>query len=183
MRSIINDFLAQVRDGYLRGFWREEVRMAALGMQGRRYSGYDKWHEDGFFEGLMGQGVNDKSVGRSLFSLPGWLRDIGRCGLQDCYVLDMVNAHVVIQTRRHPLLATLKKYVENREETLCTIPRPADATDKQARDSAKLLFIRMLYGGSPAEWCKEQGLSEDGLPAFVQQFELDQTKARAKDMQ
>ena len=81
LRTIINDFLAQVRDGYLRGFWWEEVRMAAVGMQGRRYSGYDKWHEDGFFEGLMGQGVNEKSVGRSLFSLPGWLRDIGRCGL------------------------------------------------------------------------------------------------------
>ena len=183
LRTIINDFLAQVRNGYLRGFWWDEGRMAELGLQGRRYSGYDKCHEDSYFEGMMGTGVNEKTVGKSLFSLPGWLRDIGRCGLQDCYVLDMVNAHVVIQSRRHPLLATLKKYVEHREEVLASIPRAAGVTDKQARDSAKLLFIRMLYGGSHAEWCKEQGLSEDGLPAFAQQFELEQANARAKDMQ
>ena len=183
LRTIINDFLAQVRDGFLRGSWWEEGQMAALGMQGRRYSGYGRVQEDAYFEELIGVGVNEKSVGRSLFSLPGWLRDIGRCGLQDCYVLDMVNAHVVIQSRRHPLLATLNKYVKQREEVLASIPRAAGGTDKQARDSAKLLFIRMLYGGSPAEWCKEQGLSEDGLPAFVQQFELEQAKARAKDMQ
>ena len=183
LRTIINDFLAQVRDGFLRGFWWEEGQMAALGMQGRRYSGYAKGQEDAYFEELIDVGVNEKSVGRSLFSLPGWLRDIGRCGLQDCYVIDMVNAHVVIQSRRHPLLATLKEYVERREEVLASVPRADGVTDKKARDAAKLLFIRMLYGGSPAEWCREQGLSEEGLPAFVQQFELEQATARAKDVQ
>ena len=63
LRTIINDFIAQVHDGYLRGFWWEEGQMAALGMQGRRYSGYGRVQEDAYFEELIGVGVNDKSVG------------------------------------------------------------------------------------------------------------------------
>ena len=89
--------------------------MTELGLNGRRYSGYSRKDADDYFEQLIAMGVNETSVGRSMFSLPGWLRDIGRCGLRDCYVLDMVNAHVVIQSRRHPLSESLKKYVENRE--------------------------------------------------------------------
>ena len=62
----------------------------------------------------------------------------GRVG--NCYVLDMVNAQPNIQHRRHPRLAALREYVHNREAVLKKIPA--------SRGAAKLLFIRLVYGGA-----------------------------------
>ena len=72
-------------------------------------------------------------MGRSLFGLPGWLRDLARSGLTNCYVLYMANAHPAIQHRRYNHLRVLGEYVRDREQLLDSVP-----TD---RDSAKLICI------------------------------------------
>lgn len=183
LRTIINDFLGQVNEGRIASVWREEDGMRALGMKGRRYSGVA---HDGdpteHAQKLIDAGINAKSIGKSMFSLPGWLRDIARCGLQDCYVLDMVNAHVVIQSRRHPLKPVVKKYVDEREAILASLPQASGASAKESRSSAKNLFIRMLYGGKPEAWCKEHGIPLDQLPPFVQAFCDEQVEMRSKDL-
>ena len=139
LRRIASDFLAQVREGELTTVRWEEDRMTRLGYKGRRYSGYRSTSgaEIVRFENLLASGVNAGSVGRSLFGLPGWLRDIARSGLQNCYVLDMVNAHPNIQHRRYPDFPALREYVNNREDVLKRIPA--------SRDDAKDLFIRLVY--------------------------------------
>ena len=74
--------------------WREEGRMTSLGLRGRRYSGYaveTENDQDVYFVALAASGVNSRCIGRSMFSLPGFLRDVARVGVQDCFVLDMVN--------------------------------------------------------------------------------------------
>ena len=112
--------------------------MSRLQCSGRRYSGYKRDSEIGRFEGLIATGINAGSVGMSLFRLPGWLRDLGRCNLESCFVLDMVNAHAQILNRRHQGLEQLREYVDRREEILASIPAP--------RKAAKLLFIRPVSG-------------------------------------
>ena len=92
-------------------------------------------------------GVNAGSVGMSLFRLPGWLRDLGRSNLDKCYVLDMVNAHALILSRRHPNLVRLREYVDRREEVMASIPAQ--------RKDAKQLFIKMIYGGHWRSWCQK----------------------------
>ncbi len=123
--------------------------MASLGLRGRRYSGYKPEFAIESFDRHIAEGVNPGSVGRSLFGLPGWLRDIARSGLANCYVLDMANAHPAIQNRRYSHLRALGEYVHNRERVLASVP--AD------RDSAELFFIRMIYGGHWEAWCREHG--------------------------
>ena len=78
--------------------------MQRLGRRGRRYSGHRVViapDDDNCFTRVAGHGVNESSVGKSLFGLPGWLRDVRHIGLSDCYILDMANAHPTIQHRRH----------------------------------------------------------------------------------
>ncbi len=114
--------------------------MAQLGLKGRRYSRCFTEVEgdrDAYFVGLLTSGVNPKCIGRSVFSLPGFLRDVARAGLRNCFVLDMVNAHVVIQHKRHPAKPALQRYVEEREAILKNIPSTEGATEKEARDAAK----------------------------------------------
>lgn len=173
LRKIISDFLAQVREGNLPSAWREEERMQSLGLIGRRYSGYTQGEEISIFEQHIANGVNSSSVGKSLFSLPGWLRDIGRCGLHGCFVVDMCNAHPVIQHKRHPSLPGIKEYVKHREKVLNTIPT--------SRDAAKNLFIRLVYDGSVEQWCKENHVETTALPQIVWQFRNDQREVRRLD--
>ena len=113
LRRIIADVIEQIRRGAIVTAWSEETRMEILGLRGRRYSGYrfestEEPHWD-FFRGFADGGVNESTVGRSLFGLPGWLRDVGRIGLVDCYILDMTNAHPAIQHRRHQDLGALHR--------------------------------------------------------------------------
>ena len=138
--------------------------MVSLGQRGRRYSGYKPDFAIDSFERHIAEGVNPGSVGRSLFGLPGWLRDIARSGLANCYVLDMANAHPAIQNRRYGHLRALSEYVNNRERVLASVP--AD------RDSAKLLFIRMIYGGHWEAWCREQGIAPRKLPPIIEAFRI-----------
>ena len=92
------------------------------------------------FKELLSKGVNPGTVGKSLFGLPKYLRNLARAGLKDCYILDLVNAHPAITLRRHPSLQALGEYVNQREQVLAQIPRQ--------RPQAKELFIRLLYGGA-----------------------------------
>ena len=137
LRQIIADMLSQVNYGNLTVCFSEERQMVSLGQRGRRYSGYKAEFAIDSFDRHIAEGVNPGSVGRSLFGLPGWLRDVARSGLPNCYVLDMANAHPAIQNRRYGHLRALREYVENREKVLASVP--AD------RDSSKLLFIRMIW--------------------------------------
>ena len=132
LRKIIADMLAQVSEGYLTTIWREEDRMQKLGLGGRRYSGYVDHAGDDIpsFEHFVSRGVNKSSVGRSTFGLPGWLRDIARCGLRDCFIIDMANAHPSIQNRRHPHLKGIDEYVKNRNQIIDSIAAPRDAAKK-----------------------------------------------------
>ena len=175
LRKIIADFLAQVCEGSLSSIWREEDRMQILGFEGRRYSGYisTQGEEIPLFEQFITNGVNRATVGKSLFSLPGWLRDIARCGLRDCFVIDMTNAHPTIQQKRHPHLCGVKEYVENREKVLHGIPTN--------RDVAKNLFIRLVYDGSTERWCEENDVELSALPPIVEQFRNDQREVRRLD--
>ena len=177
LRKIISDFLQQVREGSLTTVFREEEHMVALGLRGRRYSGYkrttDADPEVASFENLITSGVNPGSVARSFFGLPNWLRDIARVGLPNCYVLDMVNAHPNIQHRRHPQLTALREYVENREEVLSSVPA--------VREKAKELFIRLVYGGHWRTWCKDNGVDPRALPDIVEQFRLAQQQMSILD--
>ena len=147
--------------------------MVSLGLRGRRYSGYKTDFALEPFDRHIAEGVNPGSVGRSLFGLPGWLRDIARSGLANCYVLDMANAHPAIQNRRYCHLRVLGEYVQDRERVLASVP-----TD---RDSAKLLFIRMIYGGHWEAWCLEHGVSPRELPPIVEAFRIEQEEVRRLD--
>ena len=175
LRRIISDFLAQVREGQLTTMFWEEDRMERLGLRGRRYSGNRECGGSCLevFEKLAASGVSAASVGRSLFCLPGWLRDIARSGLENCYVLDMANAHPNIQHRRHPQLTILREYVHNREAVLKKIPA--------SRDAAKTLFIRLVYGGHWMPWCWEEGVDPSCLPDIVEQFRLEQKHVAESD--
>ena len=185
LRTILFDFITQIKHNHIQTVWREEDRMTSLGLKGRRYSGYHAQDQIEHCENIKKLGVNEKSIGRSMFSLPGWLRDIGRFDLCGCYVLDMVNAHVVIQSKRHkrhPKIRVLKTYISQREDILKSIPAPNQFSEKEARDAAKQLFIRLIYGGTPQKWCQDFGVKAD-LPKFVSEFKKAQDEIRKKDME
>ena len=130
MRRIVADVLGQITDGDMlaTAFYEEEERTTKLGYTGRRFSGYKRDSEDERFETLIACGINAGSVGMSLFRLPGWLRDLGRSNSDKCFVFDMVNAHALILSRRHPNLGRLREYVDRREEVLASIPAPRKDT-------------------------------------------------------
>ncbi len=176
LRKIIADILAQADRGAFDTAWWEEDRMETLGRLGRRYSGYtaDLDSEDSnCFTQFARSGVNKASIGRSQFGLPGWLRDVGRIGAKDRYVLDMANAHPTIQHRRHQHLRHIREYVQRRGDVLASVPC--------ARDDAKLLFIRLVYGGHWDAWCAETGVNKEQLPLIVKGFHADQEEAMRLD--
>jgi len=175
LRKMISDMLYQVHDGELRTVFWEEKRMVKLCRRGRRYSGYkrDEDEPDEYFEKFMSSNISPGSIGRSWFGLPGWLRDLARAGLKDCYVLDMVNAHPYIQHRRHPTLSALREYVEDREAVLASVPC--------SRKAAKQLFIRIVYGGQYITWCAENKVNPNELPDIVARFQSDQKQVALLD--
>jgi hypothetical protein len=129
--------------------WHEEDLAVANNVKGRRYSG------------------DEKKEGRALFSLPGYIRDLGRVG-QPLVVIDMINAYPTIIHRRHPELTALARYVTDREAILSSIPAP--------RVVAKNLFVRLVFGGTVHEWRKDHGVWDD-LPDFVSDFQADMAQA------
>ncbi len=173
LRRIIADLLGQLRGDMLTTIFHDENRMSQLGLSGRRYCGYKRETEIASFENLMSIGVNAGAVGMSPFRLPSWLRDLGRSGLDSCFVLDMVNAHVHVLHRRHPGFKVLREYVERREEVLARIPAP--------RKHAKLLFISLVYDGHWRSWCDKHGVDPATLPDCVESFRMEMQEVRKLD--
>jgi hypothetical protein len=114
---------------------------------------------------IQRRGANPGFIGRSLFCLTGCIRNLARSDLKDLWILDLVNAHPTIMSRRHPGMQHLARYVQSREEILASIPAP--------RAAAKELFIRLLYGGCVARWCHEFQVDRHALPPFVDDFAAD----------
>jgi hypothetical protein len=173
LRGIIHDVLACVRGGYITSCWHQE----SADRPSRRYSGCaisgKATGELAMLRDLQASGVNKATIGRSLFGLPGCIRNLARAGLQDFYVLDLVNAHPAITLKRHPSMAALASYVNNREQVLASIPA--------RRAAAKELFIRLLYGGKPSTWCQEYGVDISALPPIVAELQSDICKIHAAD--
>jgi hypothetical protein len=174
LRTIITDILLCTNEGKLVSTWKEE----GAGYLGRRYSGLPDIRKGdplySHFKRLQAKGVNPGTLGRSLFDYPSYIRNLARSGLPDLYVLDLVNCHLVILHRRHPTLKHLGQYVENRESVLARIPA--------SRQKAKELFIRMLYGGSPAAWCRDHSVNVEALPEVVWHFHNDMKEASRLDL-
>ena len=122
---------------------------------------------------ILRRGANPGFVGRSLFCLPGCLRGVARSDLKDLWVLDLVNAHPIIMSRRHPDMPHLAQYVRDREAILASIP-----TD---RATAKELFIRLMYGGCVANWCQESNVDRHTLPPFVDGFAAEMRRINEID--
>jgi hypothetical protein len=157
---IMDILLCCDKDGKLHSNWCEERD----GTRGRRYSkAVDMKHEH--FAEVKRRGANPSFIGRSLFALPKFMRNMARSDLKGMWILDLVNAHPTIMHRRHPSLQYLAHYVEHREEVLGTIPC--------GRSKAKELFIRLLCGGCVATWCQESGVHYQDLPPFVAGFAAD----------
>ena len=87
--SIILDYLAAAKDGYLHPTWEEAS--VSYGAPTRMHAGR-----------------------YSFVLLPKALRAIGRSGLNNCVDVDQCNAHPQAQLVRHPGRAALQKYVGER---------------------------------------------------------------------
>ena len=162
LRTVIMDIILCCDDnGKLQSSWVEEEP----GTKRRRYSKSQTTKRDDPFAVPRRRGANMSFIGRSVFTLPGYIRNMARSDLQDMWILDLVNAHPCIMHRRHPSLQYLAQYVEHREEALASIPAN--------RAAAKELFIRLLYGGCVDTWCREFEVDRRTLPAFVDGFEAD----------
>ena len=112
-------------------------------------------------------------VGRSLFALPKAIRYAGRCDLDGRAMdIDQVNSHFYQQLKRHPEAKCLHAYVTDREKYLKQVA--------VSRDEAKVLFLRLGYGGSPDKWKKDQGFAGE-LPMFVEEFREEQRRLRTID--
>ena len=86
--------------------------------------------------------------------------------------IDLENAHPSIASQ---LLAGadieapgLSHYVSNREDTLAEVMASCGCS----RDSAKNLFIRLLYGGKYVSWTRDHGITSDP-PTIVTALERD----------
>ena len=158
LRMVIMDILLCCdKDGKLHSNWCEERD----GTRGRRYSKAGDMKQEHFAE-VKRRGANPSLIGRSLFVLPKYIRNMAHSEIKGMWILDLVNAHPTIMHRRHPSLQYLAHYVEHREEVLGTIPCD--------RSTAKELFIRLLYGGCAATWCQESGVHYQDLPPFIAGF-------------
>ena len=159
IRTVLLAYVGHAADGLLPVAWKEGGSLDEFGFVTRRYSG-------------DGTGVS----GRSLFCLPRALRSCGRSGLANTVDVDQCNSHFHAQMARHPGKAALLQYTRERDATLVSVME-AGVT----RESAKVLFLQLAYGGSIASWCAEHGVAEDSLPSFVRQFADEQAAIRAED--
>jgi len=151
IRRLLMGFVAQAKDGWIKTCWKDNEAPCGLT---RRYSTED---------------------GRSLFALPRVLRAVGRSCIHDIVDIDQENCHYRAQLERHPGMACLRRYVEDREAALTEVVEWAGVH----RDEAKHLFPRLLYGGPSAKWLREQGLER--LPQFVLDFESEQREITKRD--
>lgn len=87
--------------------------------------------------------------------------------------LDIRNAHCEVAIQLFETLGInlphLKDYTINRTKHL----KDVMDTFKVSRDTAKVLFIRLLYGGAFGSWLKDNGLSVQDPPEFIQNFKRD----------
>ena len=112
-------------------------------------------------------------VGRSMFSLPKLIRYAGRCGTEGRAMdIDQVNSHFFQQLKRHPDAKCLHEYVTKREKQLEAVGVSPEA--------AKILFLRLGYGGSVAKWKEEEHIERE-LPKFVNMFCEEQRRIRNED--
>jgi len=180
LRTVIFDVLRCVVPlpvPHLRVTWREDENAQSYGYKARRFSGF------GPFAGSRSpylrtlQALYDKGgggmVGRSLFSLPKLIRYAGRCGMEGRAMdIDQVNSHFFQQLKRHPDAKCLHEYVTKREKQLEAVGVSPEA--------AKILFLRLGYGGSVAKWKEEEHIERE-LPEFVSKFYEEQRQLRNED--
>jgi hypothetical protein len=103
------------------------------------------------------------AAGRSLFALPKLLKAVGRTRIKCSMDVDQVNCHVVVMAQRHPSAERLAEYIGDRGSKLREVMDLG-----VSRDKAKELFLRVMYGGSPVKWAKENKAA--ALPDFVWAF-------------
>lgn len=124
----------------------------------------------------------------------GWkYRNPGTVGLQNIYRplrnaitkrlvqdIDMVNACPSIAEqvcdRRGLACPNLKAYNSNREELLQEVIKACNVH----RDSAKRLFIMILYGGSVSQWSNTCDVNEDNIPDFPLRLQEEATSIRKR---
>ena len=185
LRTIIYDVLQCVVAlpvPHLRLTWREDENAQAYGYKARRYSGFAPF--DGCksaylkqLQALAKRGAASSMVGRSIFSLPKAVRYAGRCDLDGRAMdIDQVNSHFYQQLKRHPEAKCLHAYVTDRDKYL----REVAVSHIVNRDDAKVLFLRLGYGGSLDKWKREQGFDGE-LPKFVVEFHEEQRQLRLID--
>ena len=63
----------------------------------------------------------------------------------------------------------LNKYIKNRKEYLLEVMEKYNVT----RDSAKQLFIRLLYFGTFESWCKNNDVTNCELLPFIDKFKTE----------
>lgn len=181
LRTIIYEVLQCVvalPEPHLRVTWREDENAQSYGYKARRFSGFGPFDgsKSAFLRQLQAisrKGAANGMVGRSLFALPKIIRYAGRCDLEGKAIdIDQVNSHFYQQLKRHPDAKCLHAYVTDRDRYLEEL--------SANRDGAKVLFLRLGYGGSLEKWKREQGF-EGEMPKFVVEFCEEQKRLRAVD--
>ena len=98
-----------------------------------------------------------------------------RAGLKDCFVFDLVNAHINILLERHPPAegSALLEYCQNREAVL--------QQTHADRGTAKNLFLRLLYGGSVQNWKKVHNIDTFATEPLAARFALEMRQIKKAD--
>ncbi|CAE7240950.1 unnamed protein product [Symbiodinium sp. CCMP2592] len=181
MVRVLGDVMAQCSKNRVYGgrsfktFYFEEETMLMLKMKGRRHSGClpQKVIDDHKLERFAG--LAPCHLGASTFVQTGFIRDVMRAGLRDCWVFDLVNAHVEIVLARHPQSegGAIRTYIENREEIL-----------KQThpdRAVAKQLWLMLLYGGTIRSWKSTHQVGAFASEELARRFAQEVGEIRKKD--
>ena len=92
----------------------------------------------------------------------------------DNYIdIDIENCHPVLTLQlceKYDIQCTeLKNYIEHRNEYLQKVM----AEFNVSRDSAKILFLQMMYGGSYKSWCKNNGIKHTTIPSYITRFNTE----------
>ena len=172
LRTILYDIRRCTEDGCLLSIWREEREH----FKGRRYSGVGEHAVRDLpprLRHLIECGVNHSTIGMSLFALPGYLRDLLRCRVPNLYILDLVIAHPTFTSQRNPTLSHLRDYCVRRDEWVAAVMKAC----RVDRKVPKLVFIRVMYGGSVAGWCSEYQVDYSTVPEFVHAYSEDMKQA------
>ena len=92
----------------------------------------------------------------------------------DNYIdIDIENCHPVLTLQlceKYGIQCTeLKNYIEHRNEYLEKVMTEFNVS----RDSAKILFLQMMYGGSYKSWCKNNGIKHCEIPGYITRFNTE----------